>query len=98
MAKKKSATKITHQLTLDEYDELTMENQIQGAQYERAAIVAHLADVRAQIRGVAEMTDRPNLTRDLVYLEDGINAAINAVNALPQYENRVGCVECDGWD
>lgn len=98
MTKKKSATKVTHQLTLDEYDELTMENQVLGAQFERSAIVAHLADVRAQIRGVAEMTDRPNLTRDLGYLEDGINAAINAINALPQYENRVGCPECDGWD
>lgn len=97
MAAKKKQEPV-HTLTLDEYDELTADNQKLGAATERRDIISHLADVRAQIRGVAEMTDRPNLTRDLVYLEDGINAAVNAIKALPDLYARVGCEHCDGWD
>lgn len=98
MTKKKSATKITHQLTLDEYDELTFESQVLGAQYERAAIVAHLVDVRSQVMGVKHLTSRQDLRESLMEFYDGITGAIDAIQSLPKYENRVGCPECGGWD
>lgn len=95
---KNKEPKITHKLTLDEYDELTTENQILGAQLERQAIVAHLVDVRSQVMGVRNLTSRQDLRESLMEFYDGVTGAIDAIQALPAYENRVGCAECDGWD
>lgn len=94
MPKKKSATKITHQLTLDEYDELTAENQKLGAMWERRDIKSHLVDVMSQIKGVQELTSQYSLVKGLNDLYDGVNAAYNAIDALPELYDRVGCPDC----
>jgi hypothetical protein len=97
MTKKKASNserKITHQLTLDEYDALTEECLKRGADFERRDILEHLADVRAQIRGVSALTSKIPLRQSLKDLEDGIDASIEAIKALPELYDRVGCEKC----
>lgn len=94
MSKKEPAKKITHQLTLDEYDALTEECLKRGAEWERRDIIAHLADVRSQIRGVSALTSKIPLRQSLKDLEDGIDASIEAIKALPDMYDRAGCEEC----
>lgn len=91
----KPERKITHQLTLDEYDELTEECLKRGASSERRDIIEHLADVRAQIRGVAALTSKLPLRQSLKDLEDGIDASIEAIKALPELYDRVFCEKCE---
>jgi hypothetical protein len=97
MSKKKEQKperKITHQLTLDEYDALTEECLKRGAEFERRDIISHLADVRSQIRGVAALTSKIPLRQSLKDLEDGIDASIEAIKALPELYDRAGCENC----
>lgn len=93
--KEKSAKKITHQLTLDEYDELTMENQILGAGWERGKIIAELERRASQLR---EFSDKSGLiTNADQYAKDahGLEMALRFIRNLREYEYNVGCPECE---
>lgn len=91
---KKAKPQITHQLTLDEYDELTAEHQKKGAEWERQAIIAHLHNVQSQILGIKNLTSKVELKNELMDTYDGIDVAIGAINILPDLYSRDFCTEC----
>ena len=91
---KKSRKTPTHVLTLDEYDELTFENQILGASLERGKIVAELERQSSWLMGLAEdmeSTKDKNIYSRYAY---GLKMAITVIENLPPYEENVGCREC----
>lgn len=95
MRKKKLKDQFTRELTLDEYDELTMENQILGANFERGHIITELERRAAQLR---EFSDRSGLVTDAdQYAKDahGLEMALRFIRNLREYEQNVGCPECD---
>ena len=96
--KEKPAKRISHELTLDEYDELTMENQILGAGWERGKIIAELERRSAQLR---EFSDKCGLITDADQFAQharGMEMAIRFIRNLRKYEDNVGCPECEaGW-
>lgn len=95
--KEKLASKTIHTLTLDEYDELTMENQILGAGWERGKIIAELERRAGQLR---EFSDKSGLVTDAdQYAKDahGLEMALRFIRNLREYEDNVGCPECEAF-
>lgn len=93
-SKKKKSKQIKHELTLDEYDELTFENQILGASLERGKIVAELERQSSWLMDFAEnmeSTKDKNIYSRYAY---GLKMAIAVIDNLPPYEDNVGCREC----
>jgi hypothetical protein len=97
MKKKEQAKKITHQLTLDEYDELTMENQILGAQRERGKIIAELERRAGQMMEFAECMESTKDKNAYSRYAFGLQMAVRIVNELRPYEDNVGCPECEAF-
>lgn len=95
--KEKPAKQITHELTLDEYDELTLENQILGADLERGKIIAELERRSAQLR---EFSDKCGLTTDADQFAQharGMEMALRFIRNLRKFEENVGCPECEAF-
>ena len=98
MSKKKEAPKVTHQLTLDEYDELTMEHQILGASLERGKIVEELERRAKQLREFSDKSDFVDGRDVFAQQARGMEMAVRFINATRKYEDNVGCPECEaGW-
>jgi len=96
--KEKPSTKITHQLTLDEYDELTFENQILGASLERGKIVEELERRSKQLREFSDKSDFVDGRDVFAQQARGMEMAVRFINATRKYEDNVGCPECEaGW-
>lgn len=96
--KEKSSKKITHQLTLDEYDELTMENQILGADHERGKIIAELERRAGQLREFSNKSDFVDGRDVFAQQARGMEMALRFIRNLRKYEDNVGCPECEaGW-
>ena len=91
---KESKDPITHKLTLDEYDELTMENQVLGAGSERGKIIAELELSARRLWSYSEaaalVPDRDIFAQKAA----GLEMAANLVRDLRKYEDNVGCIEC----
>lgn len=95
--KKPKKKEPVHTLTLDEYDDLTMENQILGASLERGHIIAELERRAGQLR---EFSDRSGLVTDAdQYAKDahGLEMALRFIRNLREYEDNIGCPECDAF-
>lgn len=93
-SKKKKSKEIKHKLTLDEYDDLTLDNQILGASLERGKIIAELARQYSWLMELAEgmeSTKDKNIYSRYAY---GLKMATNIIENLPPYEENVGCREC----
>ena len=95
--KEKSTKKITHQLTLDEYDELTMENQILGAGWERGKIIAELERRAGQLREFSRMSDFVDGRDVFAQQARGMEMALRFIRNLREYEDNVGCPECEAF-
>lgn len=83
-----------HELTLDEYDELTLENQILGAGHERGKIVAELERRAKQLRAFSEAADIVPDWDLFAQHARGMEMAARIIRTLPKYEDNVGCPEC----
>jgi hypothetical protein len=95
--KEKPVRKIYKELTLDEYDDLTLEHQGIGASCERGNIVTELERRAAQLR---EFSDKSGLVPSADrYAMDarGLEMAIRFINGVRAYEDNVGCLECDAF-
>ena len=97
MKKKEQAKKITHQLTLDEYDKLTLEHQILGAQGERGMIIAELERRAGQMMEFAECMESTKDKNAYSRYAFGLQMAVRIVNELRPYEDNVGCPECEAF-
>jgi hypothetical protein len=86
-----------HKLTLDEYDELTMENQILGAQSERGKIIAELERRAGQMMDFAECMESTKDKNSYSRYAFGLQMAVRIVNELRPYEENVGCPECEAF-
>jgi hypothetical protein len=86
-----------HKLTLDEYDELTMENQIFGAQSERGKIIAELERRAGQMMEFAECMESTKDKNTYSRYAFGLQMAVRIVNELRPYEDNVGCPECEAF-
>lgn len=96
--KKPKKVEHVHTLTLDEYDELTMKNQIAGAGWERGKIIAELERRSAQLRVFSRNTRLPSEDDQFMHHANGLDLAIKLINNLREYEDNVGCPECEaGW-
>jgi hypothetical protein len=95
--KEKSSKKITHQLTLDEYDELTMENQIFGAKLERGNIIAELQRRAGQLREFSDKSDFVDSRDVFAQQARGMEMAIRFITGVRKYEDNVGCPECESF-
>lgn len=96
-SKKKKSKQITHKLTLDEYDELTLENQVFGAQSERGNIIAELERQSSWLMSLAdglENTKDKNIYSRYAY---GLKMAITMIENLASYEDNIGCNECGAF-
>jgi hypothetical protein len=97
-SKKKKPKEIKHVLTLDEYDELTMEHQKLGAQLERGNIVAELQRRATQLREFSDKSDFVDGRDVFAQQARGMEMAIRFINGTREYEDNVGCPECEaGW-
>lgn len=93
--KKPKKIQHVHTLTLDEYDELTMEHQIKGAGWERGHIIAELERRSKQLR---EFSDKCGLITDADQFAQharGMEMALRFIKDLRKYEYNVGCPECE---
>ena len=97
--RKKPPTKkdVARELTLDEYDELTMENQILGASLERGKIVEELERRAAQMMEFAECMESTKDKNAYSRYAFGLQMAVRIVNELRPYEENVGCPECEAF-
>lgn len=96
VGKKKPEQQFMHKLTLDEYDELTFENQILGAKIERGHIVAELRRKASQANELYEAAPLGSeLARQLSDLIRGLQTAVKLIESLRSYEDNVGCAECE---
>jgi hypothetical protein len=97
-SKKKKVKQVKHVLTLDEYDELTMENQILGAKLERGNIVAELQRRADQLREFSDKSDFVDGRDVFAQQARGMEMAIRFIGGVREYEDNVGCPECEaGW-
>lgn len=94
MPKKKEPV---HKLTLDEYDELTMENQILGAGWERGKIIAELERRAGQLREFSRMSDFTDGRDVFAQQARGVEMAVRFIKGLREYEDNVGCPECEAF-
>lgn len=95
--KKPKKVEHVHTLTLDEYDELTMKNQIAGAGWERGKIIAELERRVVQLR---EFSDKCGLITDADQFAQharGMEMALRFIRNLREYEDNVGCPECEAF-
>lgn len=97
MKKKEQSKKITHQLTLDEYDELTLEHQILGAQGERGMIIAELERRAGQLREFSDKSDFVDGRDVFAQQARGMEMALRFIRNLRGYEDNVGCPECGSF-
>ena len=95
--KEKPAKQITHELTHDEYDELTMENQILGASGERMKIISELSRRADQMMEFAERMESTKDKNAYSRYAFGLQMAVRIVNELRPYEENVGCPECEAF-
>lgn len=95
--KEKPAKQITHELTLDEYDELTLENQILGAGWERGKIIAEIERRAAQMMEFAECMESTKDKNAYSRYAFGLQMAVRIINELRPYEENVGCPECEAF-
>jgi hypothetical protein len=84
-----------HKLTLDEYDELTMENQILGAGWERGKIIAELERRAKQLREFSSKADFVDDRDVFAQQARGMEMAVRFIKGLRKYEDNVGCPECE---
>lgn len=97
-SKKKKVKQIKHVLTLDEYDELTMEHQKLGAKLERGNIVAELQRRANQLREFSDKADFVDGRDVFAQQARGMEMAIRFIGSVREYEDNVGCPECEvGW-
>lgn len=96
--KKPKKVEHVHTLTLDEYDELTMENQIAGAGWERGKIIAELERRSKQLREFSDKADFVDGRDVFAQQARGMEMAVRFIKGLRKYEDNVGCPECEaGW-
>ena len=95
--KKQKPKKHMHSLTLDEYDELTMENQILGASLERGHIVSELKRRAEQLREFSRMSDFVDGRDVFAQRASGLEMALRFIHDLREYEDNVGCPECEAF-
>ena len=95
--KKQKPKKHMHSLTLDEYDELTMENQILGAGLERGHMIAELERRAEQLREFSDKSGLSPSTDQYAKDANGIEMAINFIRTIRKYEDNVGCPECEAF-
>lgn len=93
----KNPKQTVHTLTLDEYDELTMENQILGAEYERGKIIAELGRRAAQMQDLADCMESTKDRNIYTRYAFGLQMAVRIINELRPYEENVGCPECEAF-
>lgn len=86
-----------HTLTLDEYDELTLENQVKGAGWERGKIIAELERRHRQLLDFSRDTHLPSEDDQFRHHANGIYLAIRIINNIRPYEDNVGCPECEAF-
>lgn len=87
-----------HTLTLDEYDELTMEHQILGASLERGHILAELERRAGQLREFSDKCGLITSADQFAQHARGMEMALSFIRNLRKYEDNVGCPECEaGW-
>jgi hypothetical protein len=96
-SKKKKHKEIKHVLTLDEYDELTFENQILGAKSERGNIVAELERRYSQLQDFSRKATLVSEDDQFAMHANGLALAIKIIADLPDYEDNVGCPECEAF-
>lgn len=98
MMKKSKEVKLQRKVycdfTLDEYDNLTLENQILGASLERGKIVAELERQSSWLMDFAENMESTKDKNIYSRYSYGLKMAITVIENLPPYEENVGCREC----
>lgn len=95
--KEKPTKRISHELTLDEYDELTFEHQIMGAGFERGKIIEELERRSKQLREFSEKSDFVNSHDVFAQQARGMEMAIRFIKEIRKYEDNVGCPECEAF-
>lgn len=95
--KKDSKRQIYRDYTLDEYDELTMENQILGASLERGKIITELERRARQLLDFSRDTRLPSEDDQFRHHANGVFLAIQIIKNLREYEDNVGCPECEAF-
>lgn len=93
---KKQDRQIARELTLDEYDELTFSNQLEGARYERRDIINELYKKVEQLKELRDFAPAGELDASVEwhYLASGLSMAINIIRSMDNLEERAGCSEC----
>lgn len=86
-----------HKLTLDDYDELTMENQILGASLERGHMIAELERRACQLREFSEVADLVPDRDQFAQHARGMEMAVRFLRGVRVYEENVGCPECEAF-
>lgn len=95
MAKKQTTKKYTYkELTLEEYDELTLKHQDIGAAAERGNILAELRVIQGQLLYFSRYTNLPSEDDQFHQHANGIGLSIRTIENMPSYEDNVGCREC----
>jgi hypothetical protein len=97
--RKKPPTKkdVARELTLDEYDELTMEHQIKGASLERANMIAELERKARQLREFSEVAELVRDHDQFAQHARGMEMAARILKGVRVYEENVGCPECEAF-
>jgi hypothetical protein len=89
---------IYRDFTLDEYDQLTFEQQIIGAGWERGKIIAELERRVGQLREFSDKSDFVDGRDVFAQQARGMEMALRFIRNLREYEDNVGCPECEaGW-
>ena len=83
--------------TLDEYDELTLEQQGIGAGSERGNIIAELERRAGQLREFSDKSDFVDGSDVFAQQARGMEMAIRFIRNLREYEDNVGCPECEAF-
>lgn len=94
MPSKKPKSEVLHKLTLDEYDDLTLDNQILGASLERGKIIDELERQSSWLMDFAENMESAKDKNIYSRYAYGLKMAIAVIENLPPYEDNVGCREC----
>jgi hypothetical protein len=95
MSKKEPKRKVYRDFTLDEFDEFTLEIRSDGAHEERGNIVTEL---RRRTKQLWELSDAAGLVPDrdvFAQRASGMEMAISLIQHLRNYEDNVGCPECE---
>jgi hypothetical protein len=95
--KKEPERRIYRDYTLDEYDELTLEQQSIGAGWERGKIIAELERRHRQLLDFSRDTRLPSEDDQFRHHANGLYLAIQIINNMRSYEDNVGCPECEAF-